>query len=161
MRWINRRAPAWFTDIHRTFGRRGFGCAGFVTLVACLSSRLVFAGLEYEPRMLADLASAHRLNGDLDAALRTADVAIDAATTRNSRIAECLARIVRARTLLASGGDESIHDELGRIKALIEETGAEAYEPLLHDLEAGLTSAARMANKPGAARRGRFMPLAS
>ena len=119
------------------------------------------AGLEYEPRMLADLANAYRLNGDLDAALRTADEAIDAATTRNTRIAECLARIARARTLLASGGHESIKDELGRIKALIEETGAKAYEPLLHDLEASLTPGTRVADKPGAARRGLSTPLAS
>jgi adenylate cyclase len=120
------------------------------------------AGLEYEPRMLADLANAYRLNGDLDAALRTANEAIEVAATRNTRIAECLARIVRARTLLASGVKESIEDELGRIKALIEETGAKAYEPLLRELEASRTPGARLADEPGGAWRGRSnTPLAS
>jgi len=120
------------------------------------------AGLEYEPRMLADLANAYRLNGDLDAALRTADEAIEAASARNTRIAECLARIARAKTLLASSGNrEGVQDELGRIKALIEETGAKAYLPLVHDLESSLTPGSRIIDGPGAARRGRSPPLAS
>jgi class 3 adenylate cyclase len=99
------------------------------------------AGLEYEPRMLAELANAYRLNGDLDDALRVANEAVEAASGRNIRVVECLARIVRARTLLASGSDAGLDGELERIRALIEESGAKAYQPLLRELEGDLSSA--------------------
>ena len=54
------------------------------------------AGLENEPRILADLANAYRLNGDSATALTTVDEAIKVATERHARVPECLARIVRA-----------------------------------------------------------------
>ncbi len=98
------------------------------------------AGLEYEPRILADLANAYRLNGDLGIALTTADDAIKTSTARHTRVAECLARIVRAQILFVSEGTEGVEEELGRVKVLIEETGAAIYKPLVQHLENGLAS---------------------
>lgn len=98
------------------------------------------AGLEYEPRMLADLANAYRLNGDFDIALGTADDAIKTSTSRHTRIAECLARIVRAQILSMSEETERVAEELGRVKVLLEETGAAIYRPLAQDLENRLAS---------------------
>src|SRR5207247_5989789 len=60
------------------------------------------AGLENEPRILADLANAYRLNGDTATALTTVGEAIRVATERHARVPECLARIVRADLLLRS-----------------------------------------------------------
>jgi adenylate cyclase len=54
------------------------------------------AGLENEPRILADLANAYRLNGDTETAFAIVDEAIQVATERHARVPECLARIVRA-----------------------------------------------------------------
>src|SRR6266850_5241868 len=59
------------------------------------------AGLEYEPKMLADLANAYLLKGDLSAALRAADEAIAVCAARHAKATESLARIIRAQTLLA------------------------------------------------------------
>ena len=96
------------------------------------------AGLEYEPRMLADLANAYRLKGDLAIALRTADDAIKTSMIRHARIAECLARIVRAQILFVSGEIVSFREELGRVDLLFEETGAALYRPLVQNLENGM-----------------------
>ncbi len=43
------------------------------------------AGLENEPRILADLANAYRLNGDIATALTTVDEAIEVSTGRHAR----------------------------------------------------------------------------
>jgi len=94
------------------------------------------AGLEYEPRILADLAYAYFLDGDLTAAQRTADDAIRVALARNTRIAECLARIVRARTLIAQDDSDAaeIEAELQRTEALIAEIGARCFTSLVRDV---------------------------
>jgi len=96
------------------------------------------AGLEYEPRMLADLANAYRLNGDFDAAARTAADAIDVCVRRHSRVAECLAHIVLGQTLHASGDTGGATVEIRRAEQLMAETGARLYAPLLDDLRSGL-----------------------
>jgi hypothetical protein len=98
------------------------------------------AGLEYEPRMLADLANAYRLNGEFGIALSTANDAINISTARHTRIAECFARIVRAQILFVSKEMEGVEEELRQIKILIEVTGAAIYQPLVRDLENSLTS---------------------
>jgi tetratricopeptide (TPR) repeat protein len=93
------------------------------------------AGLENEPRILADLANAHRLNGDADTALAIADEAIHVATERHARIPECLARIVRANLLLQSAdGDQQAEgdQELERARALMRETGAMLFENFIN-----------------------------
>jgi class 3 adenylate cyclase/tetratricopeptide (TPR) repeat protein len=98
------------------------------------------AGLEYEPRMQADLANAYLLNGDLSAALRTADDAIRVSSERHTRIAECFARVVRAQTLWMAENDGAAESEVQRAEALIEETGALLYAPLLRNLKVKMAS---------------------
>jgi tetratricopeptide (TPR) repeat protein len=84
------------------------------------------AGLENEPRILADLANAYRLNGDIATALTTVDEAIKVAAERHARVPECLARIVRADLLLrttTSDQKAEARQELERARALMRETG--------------------------------------
>lgn len=92
------------------------------------------AGLENEPRILADLANAYRLNGDIQNALATVSEAIEVATKRNARVPECLARIVHAKLLMRSGtSDQEIagKQELERAQALIQETGAMIFKAMM------------------------------
>ena len=98
------------------------------------------AGLEYEPRILADLAYAHLLDGNIPVAQLTADDAIRIATARNTRIAECLARIVRARALLARDDSDvgEIEGELQRAETLITEISARSFAPLVRSVRATL-----------------------
>ena len=94
------------------------------------------AGLESEPRILADLANAYRLNGDSATALKTVDEAIRVATERHARVPECLARIVRADLLLRSTGSDQKAEgrqELDRARSLMRETGAKLFEPFIDE----------------------------
>jgi adenylate cyclase len=89
------------------------------------------AGLENEPRMLADLANAYMLNGDTQNAFATVNEAIEVATKRNARVPECFARIVHAELLTRSGTDDQRIaglQELERAQALMRETGAVIFE---------------------------------
>jgi class 3 adenylate cyclase/tetratricopeptide (TPR) repeat protein len=97
-------------------------------------ARLKRVGLEGEARILADLANAYRLNGELDKARQTAAEAIEVAGARAARIPECLARIVLAEVSLQAGDAERARLELSNIRALMEVTGAKLYEPLVRDL---------------------------
>jgi tetratricopeptide (TPR) repeat protein len=97
-------------------------------------ARLKRVGLEGEARILADLADAYRLNGDFDRAGRTAAEAIEIASARAARIPECLARIVQAEVLLQAGAAERAGLELPKVRALMAETGAMLYQPLVQDL---------------------------
>jgi class 3 adenylate cyclase/tetratricopeptide (TPR) repeat protein len=93
------------------------------------------AGLENEPRILADLANAYRLNGDTATALTTVVEAIKVATERHARIPECLARIVRADLLLQSTSSDQKAEgrqELDRATALMHETGAMIFETFIN-----------------------------
>ena len=112
-------------------------------------ARLRKAGLEAEPRILADLANAYRLNGDAVTALATVDEAIRVATERHARVPECLARIVRGKLLLdAAGADEKAEgtEELDRAKALMKKTGAALFEPIIEgDMLHDASHAARSA----------------
>jgi class 3 adenylate cyclase/tetratricopeptide (TPR) repeat protein len=92
------------------------------------------AGLESEARILADLANAYRLNGDPEQARRTAAEAIEVAGARAARVPECLARTAHAEALLQAGDIYRARSELPRIQALMRESGAKLYEPLVHDL---------------------------
>jgi len=96
------------------------------------------AGLEAEPRILADLANAYRLNGNDTTALATADEAIKVATERHARIPECLARIVRADLLLRSPIGDQIaegREEIAHSKALMRETGAMLFKNFLDEID--------------------------
>jgi class 3 adenylate cyclase/tetratricopeptide (TPR) repeat protein len=94
------------------------------------------AGLENEARILADLASAYRLNGNATTALETVDEAIEVAIARHTRVPECLARIVRAEILLGSAtSDKAVaREELARANELMNETGALIYSPFIDAL---------------------------
>jgi adenylate cyclase len=125
----------------------GQACRGLSHIVARrltsaiqdLSDALSFArsrkaGLEAEPRILADLANAYRLNGDVSNALTTVEEAIKVATERHVRIPECLARIVRGQLLMETlDGDEKAEGarELERARALMQETGAVLFAPFI------------------------------
>jgi class 3 adenylate cyclase/tetratricopeptide (TPR) repeat protein len=92
------------------------------------------AGLENEPRILADLANAYRLNGDIERAFSTVNQAIEVATERHARLPECLAHIVRADLLLRSITDDEKAEgkqELERAQALIRETGATLFQTFI------------------------------
>lgn len=92
------------------------------------------AGLENEPRILADLATAYRLNRDTQSAFATVTEAIEVATKRNARVPECLARIVHANLLMESGTSEQQvagRYELERAQTLMRETGAMIFEALI------------------------------
>jgi len=89
------------------------------------------AGLENEPRILADLANAYRLNGDIPNAFFTVNEAIEVATKRHARIPECLARLVHADLLVRFGTDDqkvAASHELEHAQALIRETGAMIFQ---------------------------------
>jgi len=93
------------------------------------------AGLENEPRILADLANAHRLNGDTETALAIVDEAIQVATERHARVPECLAHIVRADLLFRSTTSDQTAEgrqELERARALMRETGAVLFENFIN-----------------------------
>lgn len=92
------------------------------------------AGLENEPRILADLANAYRLNGDIVRASFTVDEAIRVAMERHTRVPECLARIVRGQLLLGADGDDEKAEgagELEQARVLMRETGAVLFEPFI------------------------------
>src|SRR5216683_1087573 len=92
------------------------------------------AGLENEARILADLANAYRLNGDIQSAFSTVNEAIDVATKRNARVPECFARMVHAELLIRSGNDQGIVgvQEFERAQALVRETGANIFKAFIH-----------------------------
>ncbi|WP_349546356.1 adenylate/guanylate cyclase domain-containing protein [Bradyrhizobium guangdongense] len=127
----------------------------FTSAIEDLSDALNFArsrkaGLENEPRILADLANAYRLSGESAAALFTAEQAIAVATERHARVAECSARIVRASLLLQSENDDQQADgkaELGRAAALMQATGAMLLETFLNDIIAETGSSPRVSVK--------------
>jgi tetratricopeptide (TPR) repeat protein len=108
------------------------------------------AGLENEPRILADLANAYRLNGESATALATVDEAIKVATERHARVPECLARIVRADLLLQlAGSDQKVEgrQELECARALMRETGAMLFETFVNEVDVEQSNARQISNK--------------
>ena len=133
---------------HMTSGR--FEAAADQLERALSFARMKRAGLEGEARILADLADAYRLNGDLHSAGRTAAEAIEVASARGARIPECLARIVQAEVLLQAGAAERAGLELPKVRALMEETGALLYQPLVQDLAEKIELGLRHSHAPHA-----------
>lgn len=112
-------------------------------------ARLRKAGLEAEPRILADLANAHRLNGDEPVALATADEAIKVSMERHARIPEYLARVCRANLLLRSSNEEREAEgklEIARSKALLQTTGAMLFSRFIDELETDHSNAYQVSN---------------
>jgi class 3 adenylate cyclase/tetratricopeptide (TPR) repeat protein len=127
----------------------------FTSAIQDLSDALSFArsrkaGLENEPRVLADLANAYRLNGDSAVALSTVDQAIKVATERHARVPECLARIIRADLLLRSTTSDQKAEgrqELERATALMRETGAILFEAFVKDTSVAHDNACQVSTK--------------
>ena len=93
------------------------------------------AGLENEPRILADLANAYRLNGEIEKAFSTVTQAIAIATERHARIPECLARMVHADLLMRSATSDQQaagKHELERAHDLMRVTGAVIFESFIN-----------------------------
>lgn len=109
------------------------------------------AGLENEPRILADLANAYRLNGETATALTTVDEAIKVATERHARVPECLARIVRANLLLrsATGDQAEGRLELENARALMQETGAALFENFINTTNADQSNLRQISTRAG------------
>jgi len=122
---------------HIVAGRLTSGIQDFSEAVSFARSRR--AGLEAEPRILADLANAYKLSGEDKVALANADEAIMVASARHARIPECLARIVRAKLLLRSPIEDEVvkgGHELARAKTLMRESGAVLFKRFVEELEA-------------------------
>jgi tetratricopeptide (TPR) repeat protein len=98
------------------------------------ASRRGNAGLEFEARMLAFQADNLMRAGDPVRAAEVAAEAIAVALRKADRLAECHASVVAASTCLTrrgSQGAQDAHSLLKRADALLDETGAEAYEPIM------------------------------
>jgi class 3 adenylate cyclase/tetratricopeptide (TPR) repeat protein len=110
------------------------------------------AGLENEPRILADLANAYSLNGETANAFSTVKEAIEIATARHARVPECFARIVHADLLIRSEtGEQKLEGEreLDRSRVLMRETGALIFEPLLERANAEIVSSRKATDQAG------------
>jgi hypothetical protein len=97
--------------------------------------------LEIEARILADLANARRLAGDLEGAYQASSEAMRVAGLRCARVPHCLAHIVRGLLFATAGTWNEAHDELARAEALMVETGADIYAHLMNELRVKLRTA--------------------
>ena len=98
------------------------------------ASRRGKAGLEFEARMLAFQADNLMRAGDPRRAGEVAAEAIGVARRKADRLAECHASLVAAEACLTRSGSQYAEEARGllnRANALIDETGAKAYEPMM------------------------------
>jgi adenylate cyclase len=98
------------------------------------ASRRGRAGLEYEPRILAFQADNLMRAGDPRRAGEVAAEAIGVARRKADRLAECHASLVAAEAYLAQSGSQHAQETrslLTRANALIDQTGAKAYEAMM------------------------------
>jgi class 3 adenylate cyclase/tetratricopeptide (TPR) repeat protein len=119
---------------HLVAGRFAAAVDSLDTALSVARSRK--AGLESEARILADLANAHRLNNELEAAQLVAAEAIEVAVARAARVPECLGRLVQADVLRQAGRIELARFELAQARGLMEATGAKLYAALLDEVTA-------------------------
>jgi adenylate cyclase len=87
----------------------------------------------------AELAEALLGRGDLDQAEHEAQAAVTVAHARHSRCDEVRANLALARTQLPRADSEAlarVEQALGRAQELIDETGARAYQPEVHECRA-------------------------
>jgi class 3 adenylate cyclase len=122
---------------HTISGNLGAAIDDFTAALRFARSRKV--GLENEARILADLANAYWLKGDLANALDRVEEAIAIATARYTRAPACLAHIVRAEIILSMSKSidqrAAARDDLVRAAQLIGETGADIYTAALKRVE--------------------------
>src|SRR5712671_5559642 len=98
------------------------------------ASRRGRAGLEFEARILALQADNLMHAGDPGRAGEVAAEAIGVARRKADRLAECHASLVAAEAYLAQSGSQHAQETrslLMRANALIDETGAKAYEAMM------------------------------
>jgi class 3 adenylate cyclase/tetratricopeptide (TPR) repeat protein len=95
-------------------------------------ARQVYAGLNFEPEILAYLAEVHLRAGQVEKAIVRASEAIKVSTHRGARLTECRAAIALGRASQHTGAQSAGH-HIERAHALIEETGASAYRALIRD----------------------------
>jgi class 3 adenylate cyclase/tetratricopeptide (TPR) repeat protein len=102
------------------------------------ASRRGKAGLEFEARMLAFQADNFMRAGDAGRAGEVAAEAIGVARRKADRLAECHASVVAAEACLTRPGSQRAVEAralLSRASALIDETGAKAYEPMIRRMQ--------------------------
>ena len=113
---------------------RGQSSEAVETLEHALAvSRERRTGLQFEAWGLSLLAEAQLANGEPDRARATANEAVAAA--HQTPLFECVARLALARVLLrtdGAGARDAVHAALTRAEVLVDETGANAYAPLIH-----------------------------
>jgi class 3 adenylate cyclase/tetratricopeptide (TPR) repeat protein len=105
-------------------------------------SRRGSAGLELEARILAFQADNLTRAGEPRRAGEVAAEAVGVARRKADRIAECHASLVAARVCLMRGASQDGEEARGlldRANALIDETGAKAYEPMMLLMRAQLS----------------------
>ena len=131
--------PYWFVIASYCQGLAASTAGDFVEADGFLqqaldASRRGRAGLEYEARILAFQADSLMRAGDLRRAGELAAEAIGVAQRKADRSAECHASLVAADVYLRRSGSQHAGEArvlLNRANALIDETGAKAYEPMM------------------------------
>jgi adenylate cyclase len=100
--------------------------------------------LHQEGLFLAHAAEAHLERGNIDRSDALVEEAIAVSCARRTKAYELLAQLISARVLLARDGKRAhaeVERTLRRAQALIVETDARAYEPVLHIESARLAAA--------------------
>jgi class 3 adenylate cyclase len=115
------------------------------------ASRRGRAGLEFEARILAFQADNLMRAGDPRRAGEVATEAIGVARRKADRLAECHASLVAASASLTRDGSQDAGDARGllnRANALIDETGAKAYEAMILRVRAQASGEKNLASPP-------------
>jgi len=86
-----------------------------------------------EVRILVALAVAHLGKDDGQAALRTADEAVEVARRQGAGVVECLALCTRGRVRRTTGKPDEAAADLDAALALAAQTGALSYEPAIRE----------------------------
>ncbi|MGY3495709.1 hypothetical protein [Bradyrhizobium sp. USDA 4502] len=99
-------------------------------------ARSARAGLEFEARMLADLAEALYRAADHHAALQAVDEALTVARRRTDRVAELHATVLRGLIICALGSTshEELDEIVGGAQNLLDVSGAVYFTPQLDQL---------------------------
>jgi hypothetical protein len=113
------------------------------------ASRRGNAGLEYEPRILAFQADNLMRAGDAGRAGEVGAEAIGVARRKADRLAECHASLVAAWASLARSSSQdagAAGSLLKRANALLDETGAKAYEAMMLRVRAQVSDEKNLAS---------------
>ena len=85
------------------------------------------SGMENEPRLLADLANAYRLAGDLQRAIEITQEAIAVAQARRQRVPELYSHHVRGSAFQEAGEYDKADEERRKAAELLVDTGAAVF----------------------------------